>query len=393
MQHREVLYLDHAATTPVADEVREAMLPYLTGDFGNPSSTHEVGRRARAAIDSARDILAGALGCAHRELIFTSSATEATNLALRGVVESWSHSRPHLVTTAIEHDCVINTCRALEQAGRVELTVIDPDAGGIVDPEEIASAVRDDTALASVMLANNEVGTIQDVSRVSRLVKARNPKTLVHTDAVQGFGKLAVNVDDLGVDLLTLTAHKIYGPKGIGCLYLRSGTRILPQITGGGQERGRRSGTENVAGIAGFATAAQLVEREREQESARQAGLTERLVDLVTAAVPDAVLTGDPTRRLANFATFAFPRTRTDLLLTILDGRGICVSGGSACSSGAPTPSHVLLSMGLSSHLARGALRCAVGRWTQPEDIERAGVEIVEAVQQVRAGELAGARI
>jgi cysteine desulfurase len=380
------IYLDHAATTPVASEVLEAMLPWLGPEgYGNPSSLHSVGRRARSAVDEARDRTAAALGCAAREVVFTAGGSEADNLALRGVLDRFGSSRGrHVVISAIEHDAVLKTVEQLVEEGRCEATVVGCDARGCIDPSEVAGAVRDDTVLVSVMLANNEVGTVQDMAGIVELVRARNPRTLIHTDAVQALGKLPLSAHELGVDLLSVSGHKVYGPKGVGALYVRQGVTLAPQISGGGHERGRRSGTENVPGIVGFGLAATLVTLERDDEMARLRTLSERLTETVATGVPDAVLTAAGAPRLASFATFAFPGLSTEVLLTLLDSWDVCASGGSACSSGAHMPSHVLVGMGLPRPLAAGALRCTLGRATTPDEVDRAGDLIVKAVKQLQ---------
>jgi len=386
------IYLDHAATTPVAPEVVEAMLPWLHEGFGNPSSLHSVGRRARNAVDEARDRVAAALGCAAREVVFTAGGSEADNLAMRGVLDRWGASRGrHVVVSGIEHDAVLKTAEQLAEEGRCSVTVVGCDACGVVDVEAVAAAVREDTVLVSVMLANNEVGTVQDVAALVPLVRARNPRTLVHSDGVQALGKLPLDVRALGVDLLSVSGHKVYGPKGVGALYVRQGVMLSPQITGGGHERARRSGTENVPGIVGFGLAASLVTLEREEEMQRLRTLSDRLGELVATGVPDAVLTGRGAPRLASFATFAFPGVSTEVLLTLLDSWDVCCSGGSACSSGAHMPSHVLVAMGLPTSLAAGALRCTLGRTTTAADVDRAGELIVKAVRQLQGAVSASA--
>jgi cysteine desulfurase len=378
------VYLDHAASTPVDPAVRDAMLPFLGEVFGNPSSVHAAGRAARSAVDDARDRFAAVLGCAHRELVFTGSGSEADNLALRGAVERWGDERGrHVVVSAIEHDAVLETARRLEETGAAQVTVVACDSGCRVDPEAVGAAVRDDTLMVSVMLVNNETGTVQDIPGIVAAVRRRNPATLIHTDAVQALGRMPLDVASLGVDALSLSAHKVYGPKGVGALWVRHGVALSAQVSGGGQERSRRSGTENVAGIAGFAVAAQLAASRREQEVPRQAALCSRLQEAIWALVPDAVFTGDPSRRAPGFVSCAFPGVRTDLLLAVLDGAGVCASGGSACSSGAPTPSHVLLAMGLEPDLATGALRLTTGISTEEADIDFAAAAIASAVAQL----------
>lgn len=384
------VYLDHAATTPVAPEVRAAMLPFLGEVFGNPSSAHASGRRAREAVDEARARIAAALDCAPAEVVLTSGGSEADNLAIRGVLDRHRDRGRHVVVTAIEHDAVLKTVEELAEVGRCEVSVVGCDPRGVVDPDAVGAAVRDDTVLVSVMLANNEVGTVQDVAAAAEAARLRSPGVLVHTDAVQALGRLPVDVRALGVDLASITAHKIYGPKGAGALFVRRGVTIAAQVSGGGQERARRSGTENVAAIAGLAAAVGLVEAEREREMPRIGALAERLMGSVLEGVPDAVLTGRGAPRLPSFATFAFAGLETEMLLTLLDRQGVEASGGSACSSGAHMPSHVLTAMGLPPRVAAGALRCTLGRGTTAEDVDRAAAAIVAAVSQLRTATRVG---
>ena len=379
------LYLDHAATTPLAAEALEEMMPYLTTTYGNPSAVHATGRAARAAVDSARDRVAAVLGCTQREIVFTGSGTEADNLALRGVLERWGAERGrHLVVSAVEHDGVLETARRLEETGAAALTIVACARDGRVAPDAVAAAVTPETVLVSVMLVNNETGAVQDVAAIAAAVHRRNPATLIHTDAVQALGRIPVDPGALGVDLLSLSAHKLYGPKGVGALWVRHGVAIAAQTTGGGQERNRRSATENVAGITGFAAAADLAERRRAVEGDRQAGVCRRLVAAVLASVPGAIDTGAGDHTAPGFATFAFPGVRSDVLLTALDMAGVDASAGSACAGGAPLPSHVLRAMGYPDDLAAGALRCTTGRSTTLEDVERAAALIAAAVQQIR---------
>jgi len=382
----EPIYLDHAATAPLDPEVRAAMLPWLGERFGNPSSVHQLGCRARAAVDEARDQVAAAAGCASREVTFTSGGTEADNLTLRGVLERWGSERGrHLVVSAVEHEAVLATATELAAAGRADLTVVGCDHLGRVDPAEVGDAVRADTVLVSVMLANNEVGTLQDVPAIAAAVRAHNSRTWIHSDAVQGLGRLPLGLEALGVDLLSLSAHKAYGPQGVGALVARHGVFPAAQITGGGQERGRRSGTENVAGIAAFGAAAELAERRRGSDATQMAGRAARLSDLLTETVQGIEPTGDPTTRLPGLCSFVVPECRSDLLLAVLDELGVCASAGSACSSGAPTPSHVLEAMGFGD-LAASALRLSLGRLTTGAEIETAAVRVQAAVARVRSG-------
>jgi cysteine desulfurase len=388
------IHLDHAATTPLAPQVLDEMLPYLTTTQGNPSSVHESGRAARSAVDSARDRIAAVLGCAQRAIIFTGSGTEADNLALRGVLERWGPELGrHMVVSAIEHDAILETARHLEAAGMAALTVAACDRDCRVTPESVARVVTDETLLVSVMFVNNETGAVQDVAGIAEAVHRRNPRTLVHTDAVQAFGRIPVHPAALGVDLLTLSAHKIYGPKGVGALWVRHGVALAAQSTGGGQERNRRSATENVAGIVGFAAAAELAEGVRHDETDRQAALCARLVAAVAARIPGAIVTAAGAAKAAGFATFAFPGVRSDVLLAALDLDGVEASAGSACASGAPLPSHVLRAMGYPDDLAAGALRCTTGRSTTAGDVDAAAEVIAAAVARIRDRMAAGAAL
>jgi cysteine desulfurase len=381
------IHLDHAATTPLASEVLDEMLPYLTTTQGNPSSVHGSGRAARAAVDQSRDRIAAVLGCAQREIVFTGSGTEADNLAVRGVLERWGAERGrHIVVSAIEHDAILETARHLEETGTATVTIAGCDRDCRVSPEAVADAVTPETVLVSVMFVNNETGAVQDVAGIAEAVHRRNPRTLVHTDAVQAFGRIPFHPAEFGVDLVSLSAHKLYGPKGVGALWIRHGIALAAQNTGGGQERNRRSATENVAGIVGFAAAAELAERVRDDEAARQATLCRRLIAAVGEQVPDAIVTAGAHPKAPGFATFALPGVRSDVLLAALDMDGVEASAGSACASGAPLPSHVLRAMGYSDELAAGALRCTTGRSTTAQDVDAAATLIARAVARIRAG-------
>jgi cysteine desulfurase len=319
-------------------------------------------------------------------VIFTSGGTEADNLALRGVLERWGPERGrHLVVSAIEHEAVLATARGLAEAGRAALTVVDCDHQGRIDPAAVAGAVRPDTVLVSVMLANNEVGTVQDVAAIAAAVRARNPRSLVHADAVQALGRLPLGLDALGMDLLSLSAHKAYGPQGVGALVARHGVFPAAQITGGGQERERRSGTENVAGIVGFGAAAELAERRREADARELSQLAGWLTDLLTESIDGLDATGDPKDRLPGLCSFVVTGCRSELLLAVLDELGVSASAGSACSSGAPVPSHVLAAMGF-GELAGSALRLSLGRSTTRALLEAAAERVRIAVARVRGG-------
>lgn len=362
----------------------------LTGTFGNPSSSHQAGRAAGALVDTARDQVAEALNCRPREVVFTGGGSEADNLALRGAAARLRERGRHLVVSAVEHEAVLETARDLTREG-FELTEVGVDGEGRVAPEELAQALRPDTILVSIMLANNEVGTIQPITDLVAATRERS-QALFHTDATQALGKLDLDVGRLGVDLLTISAHKVYGPKGVGALFVRHGTPLDPVITGGGQERNRRSGTENVPGIVGLGEAAHLAEQERPIEVGRQRKLAERLAQLISAGVPGAVLTGAKgPDRLPNFCTVTFPGVEGEILLMRLDQAGVCASAGSACSSGSLSPSHVLLAMGMPPDAAAAHLRLTLGRGTSPEEIEAAGAAVVAEVTALRENMAFGA--
>jgi len=377
-----VIYLDHAATTPVDPLVLESMVPFLSEVFGNPSSVYGPGRQARAAIDAARDTVAAALGCQSREVIFTSGGSESDNLAIRGVAARNGDRGRHLVCSQVEHHAVLHTCQDLEREG-FDVTYLSVDRLGRVDPEELRAALRDDTILVSIMTGNNEVGTIQPVRELAA-VTHQHSAAYFHTDAVQAFGKIAVGVDEIGVDLLTISAHKINGPKGIGALYVRMGTRIQPLITGGGHERNRRAGTENVAGSAGLAAAVDLATRNRDRDAAVMRAARDRLIEGMLRDVAGASLTGDPIDRLPHHASFLVPGVEGDALLMRLDRAGVYASSGSACTSGSLEPSHVLLAMGIPARDALGSLRLTVGKGTSLADVDAALEVVAESVNALR---------
>jgi cysteine desulfurase len=380
----ERIYLDYAATTPLDPRVLEAMMPYMTEHFGNPNSIHSFGREARRAIDEAREKIAQLLNCQPSEIVFTSGGTESDNLALRGVAEAYRHKGNHIVTTAIEHHAVLRTCKALEDMGFF-VTYLPVDEHGLVSPEQVAEAVNERTILVSVMHANNEIGTIEPIAEIVRAVKEKRPDTIVHTDAVQTVGHIPVDIQELGVDLLSFSAHKFYGPKGIGGLFVRKGVRLVPQITGGGQERNRRSGTENVAAIVGMAKALELAVEEMPTELPRLQALRDELITGVLSRIPETRLNGHPTLRLPHNANFSFRGIEGEALLLQLDLNGIAASSGSACSSGSLEPSHVLLALGLDYELAIGSLRITLGRFTTREHILRLLDLLPKVVEKLRA--------
>ncbi|HEY6192153.1 MAG TPA: cysteine desulfurase family protein [Bacteroidota bacterium] len=383
------VYLDHTATTPLDPGVFEAMKPFFSGRFGNASSIHHFGREARAALDESRDTLARLIGAQSGEVFFVSGGTEANNFALKGAGRAlMARGRNHIITDKSEHHAVLEPCAGLEQTG-FEVTYLDVDGSGRVKLEDLRAAIRPQTGLISVMHANNEVGTINPVAGVARIAKAQG--ILVHSDAVQSFGKIPVNVDLLGVDLLSLSAHKIYGPKGIGALYVRKGIEIERYLHGGGQERGRRAGTENVPGAVGFAEAAAAMQRQMEAERQRLVELKDRLRSSLRERHPWLLFNGDqtPSGALSHILSVSFDSERIridgEALLFNLDLAGIAVTSGSACTSGSMEPSHVLLAMGRDPATAKAAIRFSMGRSTTEEDIDyTAGVltDIVERIGQ-----------
>ena len=380
------VYLDHAATTRPDERVIQAMLPYLRDHWHNPSSIYVEAQEARRAIDGARETVAELLGARPEEIVFTSGGSESDNLALRGVMAASMARGRHLVTTAAEHHAVLDTAEQLGREG-TDVTLVGVDREGRTTPEAVAAAVRDDTALVSVMHANNEVGAINDLASIAAAVRARNPRTMVHTDAVQSAAHMAVNVDRLGVDLLTLTAHKLYGPRGAGVLYVRSGTPLAPQIIGGGQERDRRAGTENTAAIVGLAAAMRFAHEEREADSARDRALQERLLQELPRRIPLLGVTGprDANQRLPGSVSVVVGFVEGESILLALDLAGVAASSGSACTTGSVEPSHVLVAMGVPADLARGSLRLTLGRENSAADVERLLEVLPPIVARMRA--------
>jgi cysteine desulfurase len=362
--------MDHAATTAVDSRVVEAMLPYWTERYGNPSSIYRLGREAQHAVDAARRTVADILNCSPNEVIFTSCGTESDNLALRGVAfeRRQRAKKNHLITLPIEHHAVGHTMAQLEELFGFQVTYVPVDRDGLVDPADIASAIRPDTALISVMYANNEVGTIEPIAQIGKI--ARDYGIPFHSDAVQAGGTLGLDVKELNVDLLSLSAHKFYGPKGVGVLYARRGAPLRPMQTGGAHERRRRAGTENVAYIVGLATALRLAYEDVEETNARIAGLRDKLITGVLERIPDSQLTGHPTQRLPNSASFVFEYVEGESILLSLDQMGIAASTGSACTSASLEPSHVLMAMGFSHEVAHGSLRLTLGRESSDADVD-----------------------
>ena len=384
------IYLDHNATTPVDPAAAEAMMRALQDLFGNASSVHYYGQQAKAAIDDARSAVAALVGAEPAEIIFTSSGTEADNFAIRGAAEALEPTgRKHLITSGIEHEAVLNTFKALAKRGW-RTTVLPLDATGIVSPDRLRDAMTDDTALVSIMHANNEIGTIQPIAELATIAKARG--ALFHTDAVQGAGKIPVNVRALGVDLLAVSAHKFYGPKGIGALWAKRGVRLSPFLSGGKQERNRRAGTENVPGIIGMGVAAARAMPKMDAEAARLSALRDRLEKGILSSVPNTDVNGARDARVPNTTNISFDRIEAESLLIALDLEGVAVSTGSACSSGTLEPSHVLKAMGLSSHRAQNSIRFSLGASNTEEQIDRVVEILPRIVAKLRTLSAVGSR-
>ena len=378
----ERIYFDYAATTPTDPQVLEAMQPYFFDKFGNPSSIHSFGQEAKKAMEDARSKVASFLGAKEDEIIFTSGGTESDNFALFGTLWANSAKGNHVITTAIEHHAILEPLHFLEKQG-FQVTYVRPDKYGMVAPEDIAQAITDKTVLISVMHANNEIGTIQPIKEIGRL--AREKGVYFHTDAVQTVGHIPVDVGDLNVDLLSLSAHKFYGPKGVGCLYVRKGMRLAPYLRGGGQERRRRASTENIPGIVGLGKALELCKEKMGVEMQEQARLRDKLIVEIPKRIDRVYLNGHPTNRLPNNVNFSIEYIEGESMLLNLDMLGIAASTGSACTSGDLEPSHVLLSIGRPHELCHGSLRLSLGRYTQEKEIDRFLEVFPKVVSKLRA--------
>jgi len=376
------IYLDFNATTPVDTSVLEEMLAYFSEEFGNANSIHSAGQRSRGAVDRARELVATLIGAKPGEVVFTSGGTESDNLAILGCVAASQRTRKHVITTAIEHHAVLNACQALEKQG-IDVTFVAVGRDGVVDPEDVRRAIRPETLLISVMHANNELGTIQPIAEIGAI--AAEADVYFHSDAIQSASKLPVDVNTLGVDFLSISAHKIYGPKGVGALYVRSGAPLEPQMHGGHHERDRRPGTENVAGIAGFGKAAEIAKARLADDAKRTSALRDRLEEALLASISNVRVNGDRSRRVSNTTNLTFAAANGESLVIALDLLGVESSTGAACSSGAIEPSHVLTAIGLTRDEARSSLRFSLGRTTTAEDIEAAINIIPAAVQRLRA--------
>jgi cysteine desulfurase len=379
----KLIYMDHAATTAVDPRVVEAMLPYFTEKYGNASSIYAQGREAHQGMENARQVVADILGADPKEIIFTSCGTESDNLALRGVALASREKGNHIITSSIEHHAIGHTCEQLQKHFGFEVTYLPVDKFGVVDPDDVGRAITDRTILISIMYANNEIGTVEPIAEIGKIARAK--KVPFHTDAVQAGGTLDLDVNRLNVDLLSLSAHKFYGPKGIGVLYQRRGTPLLPTQTGGGHERGRRAGTENVPYIVGLAAALKLAYEHREQNNVRIAALRDRLIKGILDTIPDCRLNGHPTKRLPNNANFAFKGVEGESIVLNLDLIGIASSSGSACSSASLEPSHVLLALGLPPEICHGSLRLTLGKENTEEDVDYVLSVLPGIVSKLRA--------
>jgi cysteine desulfurase len=375
------IYLDHAATTPVKPEVLDAMMPYFTQSFGNPSSIYQVAQINKKAIDDARETIAKHLGANTNEIFFTSGGTEADNWAIKGIVEANKNKGNHIITTKIEHHAVLHTCEYLEKQG-FEVTYLDVNEEGVIDLEVLKAAIKDTTILISIMYANNEVGTIMPIKEIGAIAKERG--IAFHTDAVQAIGQVRIDVKEQNIDALSLSGHKIYGPKGIGVLYIRRGLRITNLIHGGAQERGRRAGTENVPAIVGIAKAMELAYTDFEAKNERIKGLRDKLMNGILETIPYSKLNGSITNRLVNNVNIGFEFVEGESLLLLLDMNGVAASSGSACTSGSLDPSHVLLALGLPHEKAHGSLRLTLGEGTTEQEVDYVLEKLPAIVQRMR---------
>lgn len=376
------IYLDYAATTPTHPDVVKAMLPYFTEAFGNPSSIYSYGQESKGAIEEARVKVASLISARGEEIVFTSGGTEADNFAIKGVAFANERKGNHIITSPIEHHAVTETCSFLKRRG-FRITYLPVDGYGMVDPDDVRKAITDKTILISVMRANNEMGTIEPIAEIARI--AREAGVYFHTDAVQAVGHILVDVNELGVDLLSMSAHKLYGPKGVGALYIRKGTKLTPFMHGGEQERRRRASTENVPGIVGFGKAAELARQEMSEEAERLTSLRDQLIKGLLERIDHTHLNGHPIIRLPNNVNVSVDFVEGESMLLNLDLEGICASTGSACSSSSLEPSHMLLAIGLSHEQAHGSLRFSLGKWTTEEDIERVLDVLPGVVAKLRA--------
>lgn len=377
-----MIYLDNAATTRTAPEVVEAMLPYFSELYGNPSSIYAIAAKSKEAITKGREQIANVLGTAAENIYFTAGGSESDNWALKATFEALKDKGNHIITTKIEHHAILHTCEYLEKRG-ARITYLNVDRNGVVDLEELKAAITPETILISVMFANNEIGTIQPIKEIGEIAKEHG--ILFHTDAVQAFGQVPIKVDELGIDMLSSSGHKINGPKGIGFLYIRKGVKIKSFIHGGAQERKRRAGTENVPGIVGYGAAAEMADKTMKERTAREIELRDYMIGRLLNEIPFCRLNGDATRRLPNNVNVSFEFIEGESLLIMLDMKGICASSGSACTSGSLDPSHVLLAIGLPHEVAHGSLRLTLSGETTKEDIDTTVEAIKEIVDKLRS--------
>lgn len=380
---KKVIYLDNAATTKTAPEVVEAMLPYFTENYGNPSSIYEIAQTSKKGVDEARETIAGVLGAKANEIYFTAGGSEADNWALKAAFEALKGKGNHIITTKIEHHAILHTCEYLEKQRGAKITYLDVDENGVVKLDELEKAITPETILISVMFANNEIGTIQPIREIGLI--AREHGILFHTDAVQAFGQVPINVDELNIDMLSSSGHKINGPKGIGFLYIRKGVKIRSFVHGGAQERKRRAGTENVPGIVGYGVAAKRAAATMQERTAREIELRDYLIQRITTEVPYVRLNGHPSKRLPNNVNVSFQFIEGESLLIMLDMDGICASSGSACTSGSLDPSHVLLAIGLPHEIAHGSLRLTLSEETTKEELDFVVERIKKIVEHLRS--------
>ncbi len=378
---KKIIYLDNAATTKTAQEVVDAMLPYFTEQYGNPSSIYSLGAEGKQVVDQSRDLIAKAIGAKTNEIYFTAGGTESDNWALKAVADAYACKGKHIITSKIEHHAIIHTCEYLEKKG-YEITYLSVDENGIISLEELINAIRPDTILISIMYANNEIGTIQPIREIGRIAKEKG--VLFHTDAVQAFGQVPVNVDDDNIDMLSASGHKLNGPKGIGFLYIRTGIKMKSFIHGGQQERGRRAGTENVTGIVGLGKAVERAHRIMEEKTATELKLRDYLIQKIQSDIPYCRLNGDASRRLPNNVNYSFQFVEGESLLIMLDMKNICASSGSACTSGSLDPSHVLLAIGLPHEIAHGSLRLTVSEENTMEEMDFVVDTLKEVVAHLR---------
>ncbi|MFV0502564.1 MAG: cysteine desulfurase NifS [Lachnospirales bacterium] len=378
-----MIYMDNGATTMVREEVFDAMKPYLMGEYGNPSSIYKLGRNSKSAIEEARKQIANVIGAEPREIFFTGCGTEADNWAIKGVIEFFSNKEtPHIITSKVEHHAVLHVAEYLERKG-VEVTYLDVDKDGLINIEDLKAAIRPNTRLISIMFANNEIGTIMPIKEIGEVAKANN--ILFHTDAVQAFGHVPIDVNEMNIDLLSVSGHKVHGPKGVGALYVRKGTRVLPILHGGAQEGKRRPGTENVASIVGFGIAAELAQKEMNEVSAHEIKLRDALIKGILDTIPNTTLNGHNSKRLPNNVNISFSFIEGESLLLMLDFKEVYGSSGSACTSGSLDPSHVLMALGLKHEEAHGSLRLTLSKYNTMDEVDIVVKELKPIVERLRA--------